>query len=141
MGSDLAGTFLHRLSAATTAHDLDALVDCFTEDYHSEAPTHPARSFTGAERVRANWRQIFEFVPDIRAKVTAWAADGTTVWSEWDMEGTRRDGTAHRARGVIVFGLSGPRASSARFYLELVDEDPATITEAVRDQVHAGDAP
>src|SRR3954447_19728402 len=33
--------FLHRLVAATNAHDLDALVDCFTPDYRNEAPAHP----------------------------------------------------------------------------------------------------
>jgi ketosteroid isomerase-like protein len=110
-----AETFLLRLSSATTGHDLDTLVDCFAEDYRNETPAHPARSFVGRDRVRANWRQIFEFVPDIRAAVTGWAADGDTVWSEWDMEGTRRDGTAHRMRGAIVFGLGGGRASWARF--------------------------
>ncbi len=139
MTADIALTFLDRLSGATTAHDVDALVDCFAEDYRSEAPAHPARSFVGREQVRDNWAQIFTFVPDLRATVTAWAADGTTVWSEWDMHGTRRDGTAHRMRGVIVFGLAGTRASWARLYLEPVDEGPATVAEAVRAQVHAGD--
>jgi ketosteroid isomerase-like protein len=141
MSTDIARTFLDRLSGATTAHDLDTLVDCFGEDYRNETPAHPARSFAGRERVRANWAQIFAFVPDIRATVTAWAVEGTTVWSEWDMQGTRRDGTAHRMRGVIVFGLSGTRASWARLYLEPVDDGPATVAEAVRDQVHAGGAP
>jgi ketosteroid isomerase-like protein len=134
-----AETFLLRLSSATTGHDLDTLVDCFAEDYRNETPAHPGRSFVGRDRVRANWRQIFDFVPDIRATVTGWAADGDTVWSEWDMRGTRRDGTAHRMRGAVVFGLGGGRASWARFYLEPVDEQEDTVADAVRRQVHAGE--
>jgi ketosteroid isomerase-like protein len=141
MSTSDAETFLRRLSSATTAHDLETLADCFAEDYSNQTPAHPTRSFTGREQVRANWAQIFAFVPDIAATVTAWASDGATVWSEWDMHGTRRDGTAHRMRGVIVFGLSGTRASWARLYLEPVDEGPGTVAEAVRDQVHAGDTP
>jgi ketosteroid isomerase-like protein len=141
MTTNHAETFLHRRSRATSAHDLDSLVGCFTEDYRNETPAHPSRSFAGAEQVRANWQQIFTFVPDVRSTVTCWAADGSTVWSEWDMQGTRLDGTPHHMRGVIVFGLREQRACWARLYLEPVDEDPTTVAEAVRDQVHAGGAP
>jgi ketosteroid isomerase-like protein len=141
MTTNHAETFLVRLAAATTAHDLESLADCFTDDYRNETPAHPSRSFAGAEQVRANWEQIFRFVPDVRSTVTGWAADGSTVWSEWDMEGTRLDGTAHHLRGVIVFGLRDTRACWARLYLEPVDGYPTTVAEAVRHQVHAGDAP
>ena len=69
--------FPDRLAAATTAHDLDALVDCFTDDYELTQPAHPSRSFTGSDQVRANWQQIFAAVPDLRATVTARAVDGS----------------------------------------------------------------
>jgi hypothetical protein len=39
-------------------------------------------------------------------------------------------------RGVIVFGVQDGRAASARFYLEPVDEDSATVDDAVRAQLH-----
>ena len=127
--------FLDRLAAATTAHDLDALVDCFADDYELTQPTHPSRSFRGSEQVRANWQQIFSSVPDLRARVTARAVDGAVVWSEWDLAGRRLDGSAHRMRGVMVFGLSGGRAQWGRFYLEPVVEDGTTVDDAVRGQV------
>ena len=132
--------FPDRLAAATTAHDLDALVDCFTDDYELTQPAHPSRSFTGSDQVRANWQQIFAAVPDLRATVTARAVDGSTVWSEWDLAGRRLDGTAHRMRGVMVFGLRGERAEWGRFYLEPVDDDGTSVDEAVRAQV-SGDPP
>jgi ketosteroid isomerase-like protein len=127
--------FVDRLVAATNAHDIDALVDCFAEDYSNETPLHPARNFRGRDQVRRNWEQIFGFVPDVRAEVTRRAADGDTVWTEWEMSGTRRDGTAHRMGGVVVFGVGDGRAQWARFYLEPVDDGAGTVDDAVRAQV------
>ncbi|MDQ6851372.1 MAG: nuclear transport factor 2 family protein [Actinomycetota bacterium] len=129
--------FLLRLQQATNDHDLDALVDCFTPDYCNEAPAHPRRAFKGSEQVRTNWRQIFGFVPDVQSRVLGYAVNGSEVWSEWEMSGTRVDGTQHLMRGVIVFGLQNGRASSARFYLEPVEESATTVDDAVRVQVHA----
>jgi ketosteroid isomerase-like protein len=130
--------FLAALVQATNAHDLDALVDRFDPSYRNETPAHPERDFAGREQVRANWRQIFTFVPDVHARVLRWiGGDGSDVWSEWEMGGTRLDGTRHLMRGVIIFGVRDGRATSARFYLEPVDEAGATVDDAVRTQVHA----
>jgi limonene-1,2-epoxide hydrolase len=129
--------FLATLLHATNAHDLDALVDCFDTTYHNEAPAHPGRDFQGREQVRANWRQIFTFVPDVHAEVLRWAADGPEIWSEWEMSGTRLDGTRHLMRGVIIFGVRAGLATSARFYLEPVEEASVTVDDAVRAQLHA----
>src|SRR4051812_33458045 len=86
---------VERLAAATNSHDIDGIVDCFTEDYVNETPAHPARGFTGREQVRRNWTAILTGVPDHRAELLRSSADGDTVWSEWRMSGTRRDGAAH----------------------------------------------
>jgi hypothetical protein len=85
--------------------------------------------------VRRNWEQIFAFVPDIRGEAVRTAVDGDTVWSEWEMRGTRRDGTAHLMRGCIVFGVVDAAIRWARFYLEPVDENGTTVDQAVREQV------
>jgi ketosteroid isomerase-like protein len=126
---------IERLVRAVNAHDLDTLVACFSDDYENETPAHPARSFRGSEQVRHNWGQIFAFVPDLQAKLTRTAIDGETVWSEWEMSGTRRDGSLHEMRGVIIFGIRDGLAVRARFYLEPVDSDTTTVDEAVREQV------
>lgn len=134
-----AEIFLDRLQAATNAHDLDAVVECFTPDYVNVAPAHPARSFSGHGQVRRNWEQIFAFVPDIVVRVLAHAGDDRAVWSEWEMSGNRRDGTPHLLRGVIVFELRDGRAEAARFFLEPVDNDDiTTIDQAVARQVGDG---
>ena len=126
---------VHRLAQATTDHDLDGIVDCFAEDYVNETPAHPARGFRGREQVRRNWARILQGVPDISARVVAFAVDGHTVWSEWAMTGTRRDGTTHEMCGVNVFEVEGERVRSARFYLEPVEHTSGTVDEAVRDTV------
>lgn len=126
---------VQRLARATTDHDLDGIVDCFAEDYVNETPAHPARGFRGREQVRRNWAQILQGVPDISAQVVAAAVDGATVWSEWVMSGTRRDGTAHEMRGVNVFEVEGDRVRSARFYLEPVEHTSGTVDKAIRDTI------
>ena len=124
-----------RLLHATNGHNLDALVACFAQDYVNETPAHPARGFTGREQVRRNWEQIFAFVPDLHAAIAATAVDGQDVWTEWDMRGTRKDGSAHHLRGVVVFTVAGSVATRARFYLEPVDSTSDTVDDAVSHQV------
>jgi len=124
-----------RLVKATNAQDLDAMVGCFRHDYVNEAPAHPVRNFAGSEQVRTNWQQIFAFVPDIEVETLATAVDGHTVWSEWSMRGTRRDGHAHEMAGVIVFTVDGDVITRARFYLEPVERTSGDVNDAVRRAV------
>jgi len=128
------GALVERLCQATNAHDLDALASCFAVDYRNDTPVHPARGFQGRAQVRKNWEQIFAAVPDIAAQVH-WVADQETAWSEWDMRGTRRDGSAHVMRGVVIFGVKDGEASWARFYLEPVQEGGGGVDDAVRGAV------
>jgi hypothetical protein len=137
-GAVMAPDLLDRIARATNAHDLEALVDCFDPDYRNETPAHPARGFTGREQVRDNWQQIFAGVPDVRARVVDRAADGDTLWSEWEMSGTRLDATPFLVRGIIVFGVRDQRAITARFFLEPVDAGPADVTAAVHAAVGPG---
>ncbi len=127
--ADMPG-FVKRLVAATNAHDLEALVDCFAEDYVNETPAHPSRGFHGREQVRRNWSAIFAAVPDITVRVLATAVDGGVVWTEWEMSGTRGDGGPHLMRGVILFIVREDRAAAARFYLEPVETSSGDANSA-----------
>ena len=126
--------FVDRLCRATNEHNLEALSLCFAPAYRNETPVHPARGFHGRAQVRKNWEQIFAAVPDITAEVR-WVANGSEVWSEWEMRGSRRDGSRHLMRGVVIFGVDHGQASWARFYLEPVQEGGASVDETVRAQV------
>jgi ketosteroid isomerase-like protein len=122
-----------RLHAAMNAHDVEAFVACFAEDYDSAQPAHPDRAFRGREQVRANWSAIFNSVPDFRAELVGATATGETAWSEWRWEGTQTDGERLDMAGVIVFGVRDEAIAWARLYVEPVEEAGAGIDAAVRD--------
>jgi ketosteroid isomerase-like protein len=140
-GTGTGADLLERLASAVNRRDLDGLTGCFAPGYRNETPAHPAQGFTGHDQVRRNWEQIFAFVPDITAQVLRSCADGDVVWSEWDMTGTRPDGSEHHMAGVIVFGVREGQFSWARFYLEPVEASGAGVTETVRQRVQADAAP
>ena len=121
-----------RLLAAMNAHDIDAFVACFDEDYDSEQPAHPDRAFRGSDQVRKNWSAIFESTPDFRAElVRVDAADGAE-WSEWRWHGTHADGSVLDMAGVIVAGIRDERMAWARLYVEPVERGGAGIDATVR---------
>ena len=126
---------IERLVRATNAHDLEGIVSCFADDYTLEAPVHPARSFRGKQQVRRNWTQILGAVPDISVRVLRSACDGGTVWSEWEMTGTRRDGGAHLMRGVFIFGVSEGLVRWGRMFLDPVDLTGPDMVSALDDQL------
>jgi ketosteroid isomerase-like protein len=129
-----AAELVTRLQGAVNDHDLDALVACFAADYRNETPAHPARGFVGREQVRRNWGQILGAVPDLVADLRM-IADDSTAWTEWEMRGTRVDGSPHLMRGVVIFEVRDREASAARFYLEPVEAGGPEIDQAVRQAV------
>ena len=124
-----------RLLDAVNRHDLDALADCFAPAFVNETPAHPARSFIGRDQVKKNWAQIFGGVPDLQAEIVRQVAQDDMVWLEWEMRGTRRDGTRHLMRGVSIFGEIDGEFAWVRFYLEPVEQGGADIDLTVRQQV------
>jgi ketosteroid isomerase-like protein len=129
---------IERLLQALNDHDLDALVASFDDKYVNETPAHPQRGFRGSDQVRRNWSQILSGVPDIRASVPRRVVDGDTVWTEWDISGTRRDGEQFLMRGVVIFGVAEGAVASARFYLEPVEQSSGDVDAHTRRVVGNG---
>ena len=127
---------LERIREATNQHDLSALVACFASDYQSEFPVHPDRAFQGHEQLRNNWTQIFRAVPNIHAELLRSAAEGATVWAEWEWTGTLASGAPFLHRGVTIHGVEQGKTRWARLYMEPVREgDPGIAAlERSRDQ-------
>ena len=115
------------------AHDIDAFVDCFAEDYDSEQPAHPDRAFSGRDQVRRNWSAMFDGVPDFTAELVRVDTSGDVEWSEWRWRGTGLD-----MAGVIVAGIRDGRLRWARLYVEPVEQAGAGIDVAVR-RIAGGD--
>jgi hypothetical protein len=122
-----------RLRDALNSHDLDAFVACFAEDYRSEQPAHPDRSFTSAAKVRENWASVFAGVPDFVAELLASArTDDGAELGEWRGHGTYTDGTSFEMRGATVLGIVGDRIAWGRLYMESVDRDGEGIDTMVQ---------
>jgi ketosteroid isomerase-like protein len=119
------------------AHDIEAFIDCFAEDYDSEQPAHPDRAFRGREQARRNWSSIFASVPDFTAELVRADAAGDAEWSEWRWHGTQQDGSKLEMAGVIVCGVEAGRLAWARLYVEPVEQG-AGIEAAVQDMTGEG---
>jgi ketosteroid isomerase-like protein len=126
------GTVSERLVQAMNAHDLEALLACFHDDYRSEQPAHPARTFTGRNQVRQNWSKLFESIPDFRAELLRVAVAANEEWAECIWRWTKEDGTPLEELGVSIFGTRDGRIAWARLYYEEIEREGADINETVR---------
>ena len=121
------------MRSALDAHDLDAYLDFFHEDFVGERPRHPGVLVTGRDEVRDSWAEIISDVPDMRVEVPAAVQDGDTYWTEWRMFGTARSGALLEIRGVMIFGVRGGRLAWARTYLEPVEQGGKSLAELIGD--------
>ena len=123
---------MQRLNAAQNAHDLEAMLACVHEDYRSEQPLFPARTFQGIDQVRANWSALLEAIPDFHSEILRLAVEGDTVFAEVHWTGTKADGTQLDERGVLIMGVRGDRIARGRLYVDEVEREGANIDAAVR---------
>lgn len=123
---------LERQRDALNAHDVDALADCFHVDLHSEELVHPSQTFRGREQVRRNWALMIQNVPDLQAELRGTAVEGDTVWGEWRIWGTRRDGQMLDLRGVVISRVEDGRIVSSRRYLAPLDPGAESVDDYFR---------
>jgi ketosteroid isomerase-like protein len=112
---------LDQLVAATNAHDIDDLVDCFAESYTLTDPVHPARSFGGAAQVRKNWTTMFTAVPDVHLDMQDQAVTDAGFWLEAAQVGTRPGGGHLEMRTVFIAAVEDGRITRARMYAAPVE--------------------
>lgn len=141
MAGDLPSTpsdVVASLVRAMNAHDIDAFVSLFAEDYDSRQPAHPDRAFVGRDQVRANWSTVFAGVPDFHSELLAAVESDDTMWTEWRWLGTHADGSRLDMAGVIVFSVRGGAIAGARLYVEPVEQGGAGIDTAAADMAGRG---
>jgi ketosteroid isomerase-like protein len=122
---------LERLIEAQNAHDAEQLASYFAEDYQSEQPAHPNRTFSGRAQVLANWSSVFAGVQDFRATLVASCREGDVEWGEVDWSGHHANGEDFAMRGVIVATIRDDRIHAARLYVEPVERGGDDIDRAV----------
>jgi ketosteroid isomerase-like protein len=131
---------MDRLTAAQNAHDLEAMLACFHEDYKSEQPLFPARTFQGIDQVRANWGAVLTAIPDFHAETLRAAVEGDTVFVEVHWTGTKANGAPLDERGVLVMGIRDDRIAWGRLYVDEVEQEGADIDETVRQMAGTDDS-
>ncbi|MFZ0282208.1 MAG: nuclear transport factor 2 family protein, partial [Bacteroidales bacterium] len=62
-------SLLLKLKDALNKHDINSFIECFDENYFSEQPVHPDRTFLGQEQVKKNWSSSFDEMPDFSAQL------------------------------------------------------------------------
>jgi len=122
---------LERLIEAQNSHDADRFASYFTDDYRSDQPAHPGRTFSGRAQVLENWSSVFAGVPDFRAELLASCSDGNVEWGEVDWRGHHTDGSPFAMRGVIIATIRDDRIAAGRLYVEPVEHNDADIDAAV----------
>jgi ketosteroid isomerase-like protein len=128
---------LEQLRAAMATHDLEALMECFADDYASEQPIHPARRFQGRDQARSNWAGMFGEIPDFNVDVLRSTIDGDTIWLEWRWTGTPRNGPPLDEIGMSVFGVRHGRLAWGRLYIEPIERDGGDVAAQMRDRLGA----
>lgn len=124
---------VQRLAALMNKHDLQGTAALMHPDYRSEQPAHPGRAFSGRAQMEANWKAMFDGIPDFHAELIRSVQDGVTTWAEWHWTGTRGDGEPFEVRGVSLFEVQQDQIVAGRLYLEDVERDDAGIEEAVQE--------
>jgi ketosteroid isomerase-like protein len=71
-------------------------------------------------------------VTDLRAELRGTAVEDDTVWAEWRIYGTRRDGSMLDLRGVAISKVQDGRIVSSRRYLAPLDLGDETTGEYFR---------
>jgi hypothetical protein len=127
---------LLRLKNAFNTHDMKSLIECFDENYYSEQPVHPDRTFQGQEQVKKNWASNFTEMPDFSAHLLRHAINNNSIWSEWEWQGTRQDKSVLLMRGVIVMIVENDKIKRARLYIEPVEVNGKGIEGAVKEVMH-----
>jgi len=124
---------LLKLQDALNAHDIETFVSCFDENYYSEQPVHPDRTFRGREQVRKNWSSNFDEMPDFSAQLIRYTINHDSLWGEWEWQGTRKDKSKMFMRGVLIFGLQNNKITWGRLYIEPVEASGKGIDAAVKE--------
>ncbi len=97
---------MDRLSAGFARHDVDGILDCFTEDGIfdiTEGPDPWGERFQGKVEIRKALEALFSAVGDVQfVDASRWVA-GDRGTSEWTCVGTTAKGRAIRVKGCDLF--------------------------------------
>ena len=107
-------------------HDLDAIMEFFSEDCSFDFPRGPepwGQRFIGKAQVREGLAARFKGIPDVHyGDDLHWiSADGTRGVSEWTLTGTTTSGVKLNVRGCDLWEFRDGKITRKNSYWKIVD--------------------
>lgn len=105
---------LDRFSAGWNAHDVDALLDCMTDDgvFFGSAGAEPdGATFKGRDELRKSYAGLWSTFPDAAWNDVQHFVSGDRAVTEWRFTGTKADGSRVNVRGCDVFVIRDGKIS------------------------------
>jgi steroid delta-isomerase-like uncharacterized protein len=120
---------LKQILDAFNRHDLDAIMEYFSEDCTVDMPRGPepwGKRFTGKAQVREALAGRFKGIPDVHyGEDRHWvSADGNMGVSEWTLTGTTTSQISLKVRGCDLWEFDNGKVTRKNSYWKIVE--PAT---------------
>ena len=121
---------LKQILDAFNKHDLDAIMDFFSEDCTFDFPRGPepwGRRFIGKAQVREGLAGRFKGIPDVHyGEDRHWiSVAGNQAVSEWTLTGTTTSGVKLKVRGCDLWEFKNGKITRKDSYWKIV-EQPGT---------------
>ena len=113
---------LKAIAQAFDGHDLDAIMEHFTDDcvFLSPRGSEPfGRRFEGRDAVRAAFADRFAGIPDVRYTDDSHFVSGDRGVSEWLLSGTTVDGQRIEVRGCDIWTFRDGKVSLKDSYWKI----------------------
>ena len=124
---------LKQVLDAFNRHDLDAIMEYFSDDCSLDFPKGPepwGKRFVGKAQVKEGLAGRFKGIPDVHyGEDRHWiSADGTQGVSEWTLTGTTTSGVKLKVRGCDLWEFRNGKITRKNSFWKIVEQanQPAT---------------
>ena len=110
---------------AFNAHDLDAVMEFFSDDCSLDMPRGPepwGQRFVGKAAVREALAARFRGIPDVHYGDARHWVSGNMIVSEWMLTGTRSDGVPVKVRGCDHYEFRDGKVVRKDSYWKIVEK-------------------
>jgi steroid delta-isomerase-like uncharacterized protein len=125
-GMSITENTLKEVLAAFNRHDLDAIMEYFSEDCSFDFPRGPepnGKRYLGKSAVREALASRFKGIPDVHyGDDDHWiSADGSKGVSEWTLTGTSTSGQKLNVRGCDLWEFQNGKISHKNSFWKIVE--------------------
>ena len=117
---------MHQVLDAFNRHDLDAIMEFFSDDCSFDFPRRPepwGQRFVGKAQVREGLASRFKSIPDVHyGEDRHWiSANGNMGVSEWTLTGTTTSGVRLKVRGCDLWEFRNGKITRKDSYWKIIE--------------------